>query len=96
MEIRDSIASFLNSGQLSTDSIQIVLGLLLRVLCGLLGVGIGLQMMNSLVQTLGFLSVSGPTAGHIGTGMHARHVGAETIEIHSEIMDSVKGGKTCI
>jgi hypothetical protein len=82
--------------ELLANSFQIALGLLLRVLCGLLGVGIRLQLMDGLVQALSFLPVSNLAAGYIGTGMHARHVGAETIEIHSEIVAGVKSSKASL
>jgi hypothetical protein len=44
--------------ELLANSFQIVLGLLLRVLCGLLGIGIRLQLVDGFVQALSFLSVS--------------------------------------
>ena len=43
--------------QLPADSLPIVLGLLLRFFRGLLGVGIGLQLMDSSVQALSFIAV---------------------------------------
>jgi hypothetical protein len=52
--------------------------------------------MDSFVQALSLLSVSNLAARHIGIGMHARHIGTETIEIHSEIVAGVKGSKTPI
>jgi hypothetical protein len=81
---------------LPTDSFHIVLGLPLRVLFGLLGVGIRLQLMDGFGQVLSFLSVSDLAPGHIRTGVHTRYVRAEAIEIHSEIVASVKGSKTSI
>ena len=70
--------------------------MLLSVLCGLLGVGIRLQLMDGFVQTLGFLSVRDFAAGHIRTCVHTCHVGAQAIEIHSEIVAGVKGSQTYI
>ena len=78
--------------ELLANSFQIVPGLLLRVLCGLLCVRLGLQLMDGLAQTLNFLSVSNRAARHIRTGMNAGYVGAEAIEIHSEVVAGVKGG----
>src|SRR5271157_2390104 len=49
--------------------------------------------MDGPVQILGFLSVSDLAAGNIYTRVHTRHGGAEAIEIHSEIVAGVKGGK---
>src|SRR5277367_6140174 len=73
-----------------TDSLQVVLGLLLRLFRGLLGIGVGLQLMDSLVQTLSLLFVSDLAAGHIRTGVHACRVCAEAVEIQSEIVAGVK------
>jgi hypothetical protein len=69
---------------------------LFSVLCGLLGIGIRLQLMNGLVQALRFVSISDSTLGHIGTRVYACRISAETIEIQSKIMASVKSGKTSI
>ena len=57
--------------------------MLLGVFCGVLGVDVRLQLMDGFVQALSLLSVSDLAAGHIGTGVHSRYVGAETIEIDS-------------
>ena len=82
--------------QLPTDCLQIFLGLLLRVLCGLPSVDIRLQLMDGLIQTLGFLSVGNFATRQIRIGMHTRYVGAEAIEIQSKIVTGVKGGKAPI
>jgi hypothetical protein len=58
----------------------------------LLGVRIGLQLLDGLAQALSFLSVSNLAARYIRTGMNASYVGAEAIEIYSEGVASVKGG----
>jgi hypothetical protein len=47
--------TFLEALELPADSFEIVLGLLLRVLCGLLGIGIRLQLMDGPAQALRFL-----------------------------------------
>src|ERR1700688_2091600 len=52
--------------------------------------------MDGLVQALSLLSVSDLAAGHIRTGVHAGCVGAETIEIDSQIVAGVKGSKAFI
>jgi len=52
--------------------------------------------MDGLVQTLSFLFVSDLAAGHIRTGVHTRYIGAETIEIDSQIVAGVKGSKAFI
>ena len=52
--------------------------------------------MDGLVQALSLLSVSDLAAGHIRAGVHTRCVGAETIEIHSQIVAGVKGSEASI
>src|ERR1700689_3484456 len=42
--------------------------------------------MDSFVQSLSLLSVSDLASGYIRAGVHTRRIGAETIEIHSEIV----------
>ena len=52
--------------------------------------------MDGIVQAMSLPFVSDFTAGHIRAGVHTRHVGAETIEIHSEIVAGVKGSEASI
>ncbi len=52
--------------------------------------------MNRLVQALRFLSIGDLAAGHIRTGVDARRVCAEAIEIQSQIVTGVEGSKACI
>src|ERR1700676_4724767 len=84
------------ASELPADCLQIVLALLLRVFCGLLCGNIRLQLMDCPAQALSFLSVSDLAAGHIRTRVYTRCVGAETIEIHSQIVAGVKGSKAFI
>ena len=86
----------LQASELPADFLQVVLGLLLCFLCGLLGVGTRLQFMDGLGQAVSFLSVSGLAARHIRTGVHTGHVGAEAIEIYCEIVAGVKRSKASI
>jgi len=56
--VAEEIPRISRPAELPADSLQIFLGLLLRVRCGLLGVGIRLQLTDGLVQAPNFLSLS--------------------------------------
>jgi len=57
---------------LPANCFQIVFGLLLRIFCGLFGVGVRLQLMDRFVQPLRLLSVSDLASGNIHAGVHTR------------------------
>ena len=82
--------------ELAADGFQVVFGLLLGVLDSLLGVGIGLQLVDRLVQALRFVSVGNFAARGVRTSVHTCHVGAEAIEVHAEIVAGVKRSEAAI
>ena len=61
-----------------------------------LGVDLRLQLVDGLDERLGFFPVGDFATGEIGAGVNARNSCAEAIEVHADVVASVKHGQTFI
>src|SRR5258707_3441694 len=77
---------------LRAEFLQVVLGLLLGVLGAALGVRAGIQLMDGLVQSFGFVANRAFAPGQIRVAVHARTFRPQAVEFHSAIVPTCKRG----